>query len=220
MKKVLAFNGSPRRFGNTSVLLKHFRKGAETNSPIFREVLMNDLKLDHCNGCLRCNLIGRCSITGDDWQDLSQDILDADVLVFASPVYFHHLAGPMKVLIDRFRSFVKVQITESGLKHIPWQEWNKEFVLLLSMGSSDDSDARAIIELFEYMRSILGSSNKLSVISATRLAVIRQIEKTEEELSELYPKLGLSQNLVSADAQKNKLILDNCYQLGINSTNS
>lgn len=220
MKKVLAFNGSPRRFGNTSVLLKHFRKGAETNDSAFKEVLMNDLKLDHCNGCLRCNLIGRCSISSDDWQDLSQDILDADVLVFASPVYFHHLAGPMKVLIDRFRSFVKVQITESGLKHIPWQEWNKEFVLLLSMGSSDDSDARAIIELFEYMRSILGSSNKLSVISATRLAVIRQIEKTEEELMELYPKIGLSQNLVSADTQKNKLILEKCFQLGINTTNS
>lgn len=218
MKKVLAFNGSPRSLGNTSALLKHFRRGTETNTSLYKEVVMKDLKLDYCNGCLRCNLIGRCSISGDDWKDVSQEILEADVLVFASPVYFHHLTAPLKTLIDRFRSFVKVQITESGLKHIPWQNWNKEFVLLLSMGSSDDSDASAIIELFEYMTSILGSENKLSVVTATRLAVIRQIEKTEEELLTLYPKLGLSPSLASKDFSKNKQILDNCFQLGISTT--
>ena len=179
---------------------------------------MKDLKLDYCNGCLRCNLIGRCSISGDDWKVISQEILEADVLVFASPVYFHHLTAPMKTLIDRFRSFVKVQITESGLKHIPWQNWNKEFVLLLSMGSSDDSDAGAIVELFQYMASILGPQNKLSIVAATRLAVIRQIEKTEEELADLYPKLGLSPTLTSVDFIKNKQMLDNCYQLGISTT--
>lgn len=218
MKKVLAFNGSPRRFGNTSILLQHFRRGTEINTPFFKEVLMNELKLDYCNGCLRCNLIGRCSISGDDWQDISTQILEADVLVFASPVYFHHLAGPMKVLIDRFRSFVKVQITESGLNHIPWKAWKKEFVLLLSMGSSDDSDASSIIELFYYITSILGPENKLSVVTATRLAVIRQIEKTEDELTILYPKLGLSPELAKSDAEKNRQILDNCYTLGLEKT--
>lgn len=218
MKKVLAFNGSPRRFGNTSILLQHFRRGTEINTTFFKEVLMNDLKLDFCNGCLRCNLIGRCSISGDDWQDLSKQILEADVLVFASPVYFHHLAGPMKVLIDRFRSFVKVQITESGLKHVPWQPWNKEFVLLLSMGSSNDSDASSIIELFYYMINILGPKNKLSIVTATRLAVIRQVEKTEEELTVLYPKLGLSHELAKSDAEKNKKVLNDCYNLGLEKT--
>lgn len=220
MKKVLALNGSPRRAGNTSVLLKHFLKGVSENTDSFQEKIVQDLNLEYCTGCLRCNLIGRCSIRNDDWAEVSREILESDVLVFASPVYFHHVSAPLKTLIDRFRSFVKVEITESGLKHIPWQSWNKDFVLLLSMGSSDPSEARAIIELFEFITSILGSGNKLHVITATRLAVIGQVEKTADELAILYPKLNLPESLALKDYKKNQEILEACFKLGKSLTSS
>jgi len=219
MKKVLALNGSPRRTGNTSSLLNYFLKGVSVNTGNFQEKVVHDLNIEYCKGCLRCNLIGRCSLRDDDWAGLSREILESDVLVFASPVYFHHVSAPLKAIIDRFRSFVKVQITESGLQHTPWQEWNKDFVLLLSMGSSDQSEARAIIELFEFMTSILGSGNKLHVISATRLAVIRQVEKTTDELKILYPKLNLPERLALKDYKKNQEILGACFNLGESLTN-
>jgi hypothetical protein len=75
--------------------------------------------------------------------------------------------------LDRFRPFNHVQITETGLEHTPWQEWKKDFVLLLTMGSPDPSDAKPVIDLFDFVKSILGHGNKLHVITATRVAVAR-----------------------------------------------
>ena len=214
MKKVLAFNGSPRENGNTSLLLDSFIDGARESTDQVEVLFPHKLNIDHCRGCLRCNVLKRCSISGDDWMDLSQKILDSDVLVFAAPIYFHHLPGPVKVMLDRFRSFNHVQITETGLKHTPWQEWNKDFVLLLSMGSPDPSDAKPVIELFDFVKSILGHGNKLHVITATRVAVARQISKSKDDLSALYEKLKLPQGLVEEDYLRNMDILEDTRSLG------
>lgn len=214
MKKVLVLDGSTRKMGNTSILTESFLEGAKRNASYTNQLLVKDLNIKYCNGCLRCNLIKRCSIRDDDWTDLSTKIDEADILVFASPVYFHYVSAPLKNIIDRFRSFVHVQITETGLIHTPWKNWNKDFVLLLSMGSSDDSDAQPVIDLLEYMKEVLGENNRLHVIKATRLAVIKQVQKTEDELKELYPKLMLNENLAKADYLKNQEILKDCFDLG------
>ncbi len=218
MKKVLVLDGSMRNNGNTSILVENFIKGVEKNTNQIDRFFAKDLNLEYCNGCLRCNLIKRCSISGDEWPDLSQKILDADVLVFVSPIYFHYVTAALKKIIDRFRSFVHVQITESGVDHTPIVEWKKDFVLLLSMGSSDAIDAQPVIDLFEYMKEVLGEQNRLHVIKATRLAVIKQVQKTEEELKELYPKLKLDESLAEADFIKNREILKECFDLGKNLT--
>jgi multimeric flavodoxin WrbA len=167
---------------------------------------------------LRCNLLNRCSISGDNWNDLSQKIAEADVLVFASPIYFHYVTAPLKKIIDRFRSLVHVQITEQAVKHTPWQKWDKDFVLLLSMGSSDEIDAQPVVDLFEYMKEVMGEENRLHVIKATRLAVIKQITKTEDELHQLYKKLNIPEHLAEEDVIKNNKILENCFELGKNLT--
>ncbi len=214
MKKVLAFNGSIRKTGNTSHLLSHFMEGCLEATDQIEEISAHEINLDYCTGCLRCNIIKKCSVRGDDWQDISEKILDADILVFASPIYFHHVSGQLKKLIDRFRSFVHVKITEKGLIHTPHQFWNKEFVLLLSMGSPDDEDAQPVIDLFRYMTKILGPENKLHVIKGTRLAVTNHVIKTEEELKILYPKMGLSESLATDDHKRNQEVLVKCKKLG------
>ena len=218
MKKVLVLDGSTRKLGNTSYLIDHFIDGAKVNSGSIEHVVAQDLNIKYCTGCLRCNFIKKCSLRNDDWEELSLKINEADVLVFASPIYFHYVTAPLKNIIDRFRSFVHVQITETGLIHTPWNNWNKDFVLLLSMGSSDDSDAQPVIDLFEYMKEVLGDNNRLHIIKGTRLAVIKQVQKTEKELSELYPKLKLNANLASMDYKKNQDILKSCYNLGVELT--
>lgn len=215
MKKIFAFNGSPRPSGNTSYLLQQFLEGAMKNNADVSEI--NPLKLDikYCQGCLRCNILKRCSLRDDDWEETAASILAADVLVFATPVYFHHLPAPLKTILDRFRSFVHVQMTETGLIHTPWQEWNKEFVLILTMGSSDHSDADPIIDLFRFITSIMGEKNHLHIITATRLGVVKQVVKSEEELLDLYKKLDLPDELAKDDATRNKNILEHCRELGI-----
>lgn len=212
MKKIIAFNGSARKNGNTYFLLNSFLQGAEKSE--VTKVKAHEIDLDYCTGCLRCNIIKRCSISGDNWNELSSTILESDVLVFATPIYFHHVSGQLKKIIDRFRSFVHVQITESGLKHTPHKLWEKDFVLLLSLGSSNDEDAQPVIELFNYMVSILGPKNRLHVITATRLGVVKQVIKNENELAELYLKLGLPDSLVNDDVKNNQRILKECFELG------
>jgi multimeric flavodoxin WrbA len=214
MKKLLALNGSMRKNGNTSILLQHFLDGARKNAAGIEEIMAKDASLHYCRGCLRCNLIGRCSINDDDWQEMSRKILDANIIAFASPVYFHHVTAALKKIIDRFRSFVNVQITESGLQHTPWERWSKDFVVIMCMGSSDNSDARPAIELFEFIKSVLGTDNRLHVITATRLAVINQVLKSREELESLYKKINLPAHLAQEDFVRNKNILKQCFELG------
>lgn len=210
---ILAFNGSPRRKGNTSQLLNEFLLGAQEAGAKTEEIVAEDVNLKYCKGCLKCNLLKRCSIKGDDWMTLSFKVLNADALIFASPVYFHHLTAPLKKIVDRFRSFLNVQITEHGLKHTPWHEWRKNFVLLLCLGSSDDVDAQPIIDLFKFITNILGPDNKLHAIVATRLAIINQVKMTKEELNILYSKLNLPSHLVEQDYHRNQMLLKRCYEL-------
>jgi hypothetical protein len=214
VKRVLAISGSPRKSGNTVLLLDAFLSGAKQNLSAIDVVDAHSIQIGYCSGCLRCNLIKRCSVSNDAWPDLSEKILNTDVFVIASPVYFHHLSAAVKKIIDRFRSFVKVSITEESILHEPWHQWNKDFVLLLSMGSSSDEDAKPIIELFEYMVKMLGEKNRLHIIKGTRLAVNMQIAMNGEELSKLYKKLNLSEELAKIDSVKNKELLDQCFKLG------
>ncbi|MGM0651083.1 MAG: flavodoxin family protein, partial [Bacteroidota bacterium] len=105
MKKVLAFNGSPRPNGNSTRLLEYFLKGAKIYTSDCEHIDTHNLNIAFCRGCLRCNLLGRCSIQGEKWKEISHKINQADVLVFASPIYFHHVTAQLKKLLDRFRSF-------------------------------------------------------------------------------------------------------------------
>jgi len=212
--KILAFNGSPRRQGNTSALLQQLVRGARELGAYVEEIIASEINITYCVGCLKCNLLQRCAIRNDEWQELSQKILAADVLVFASPVYFHHLTAPLKKILDRFRSFMHVQITEQGLKHTPWHSWRKHFVLLLSLGSSVVDDALPIIDLFKFITSELGPDNKLTTIVGTRLAVVRQINMSCDELKHLYSKLLLPDSLAEPDYHRNQRLLRQCYELG------
>jgi NAD(P)H-dependent FMN reductase len=211
---VVAFNGSPRRKGNTSLLLHELSRGVREAGGQIEEIIADEANISSCKGCLKCNLIKRCAIKGDAWRTLSEKILNTDALVFASPVYFHHLPGPLKNILDRFRSFMHVQITEDGLKHTPWHQWHKQFVLLLCQGSPDSSDAQPIIDLLAFVTSTFGEGNTLFSIVATRLAVVNQISMTGEELKLLYQKLRLPHHLAEQDYQRNQEILRICYETG------
>ena len=211
---ILSLNGSPRRKGNTSLLLEELLRGARDSGAQVEEIIAEEVNLKYCKGCLRCNLLKRCAMKGDDWETLSSKILCADVLIFASPIYFHHLTAPLKKILDRFRSFLHVQITEHVLKHTTWHKWNKHFVLLLCLGSSNDEDAQPVLDLFKFMTTILGSENILHSIVGTRLAVTNQVRMTVEELFNLYPKLGLPPHLAEQDYHRNQMLLKKCYELG------
>jgi len=212
--KILAFNGSPRRNGNTSLLLNKMLSGAQEVGAFAEEIIAEQVNLKYCKGCLRCNILKKCVIHNDDWTELSRKILEADTLIFATPIYFHHVTAPLKKIIDRFRSFIHVQITEHGLIHTPWQKWRKQFVLILCLGSSVEDDAMPVIDLFKFLTSELGRDNKVLSIVGTRLAIANQARMSKQKLSALYSKLKLPLHLVEKDYHRNQNLLKRCYEIG------
>jgi NAD(P)H-dependent FMN reductase len=212
--KVLALNGSPRKSGNSSSLLKEFLNGATNIDSEITEIIADKADIKSCKGCLKCNVYKECVIKGDKWSQLSKSILEADTIVIASPIYFHHLPGSLKLIIDRFRSFVDVRVTEEGINHTPWQPWTKRFVLLLSLGSSSSDDAKPVIDLFRYMIEIMGKQNSLEVLTATRLQMNGQVKMNEQRLSGLYPRIGLSEHLAHNDYLRNQDFLKQAYKMG------
>ena len=212
--KILAFNGSARKNGNSSILLNEFIRGANEVDIQVEKIFTDKLDLKFCKGCLRCNLLKSCSIRNDDWQELSHKILKADKIIFATPVYFHHVPASIKKIIDRFRSFVHVQILEHGLKHTPWVKWQKHFILIMSLGSPLYGDTKPITDLFEFFCDQFGSKNKLTTIIGNRLAVTNQILMDKKQLTGLYKKLKIPIRLVEQDFERNQQLLKQCYQLG------
>lgn len=101
--KVVAFNGSPRKEGNTSSLLKHVlaeleKKGIETEV-----VQLGGKSIHGCTACGKCseNKDKRCVIDKDMVNECIEKMLEADGIILASPTYFADLTPELKALIDR-----------------------------------------------------------------------------------------------------------------------
>lgn len=211
---ILAIQASARSSGNTTAMLDRFRQGARDAGALVETLDARDLNLQWCRGCLRCNVLQRCALRGDDWPDLSEKILRADTLVFAAPVYFHHVPAALKRVIDRFRSFVHVQMTAEGLRHTPWHPWSSRFVLLLAMGAADSREARPVVDLFSFLTATLGLRTGLETILAGRVAVSGQIRMDVGQLAALYRKMGMPPELAAVDCQRNRDVLQQCHEAG------
>ena len=101
MKKVLILSGSPRKGGNSDILCDEFMKGALENGNEVKKIFVAEKKIAPCTGCYFCKKSGgRCAFN-DDMADILQKIIDCDVLVLSSPVYFYSICAQLKTLIDR-----------------------------------------------------------------------------------------------------------------------
>lgn len=100
MKKVLILSGSPRKGGNSDLLCDEFMRGAIESGNEVTKINVVDKKVAPCRGCYACKDSGNCAIM-DDMADILQAMIDADVLVLASPVYFYSIDAQLKAVIDR-----------------------------------------------------------------------------------------------------------------------
>lgn len=195
-------------------MLNRFLEGIEESNAEVKIIDVCKLNIESCTGCLRCNLIKRCSLRDSEWEQLSNDILDADIIAISSPVYFFNFPSELKKVIDRFRSFIHVRITEDGLIHTPWTKWDKKFVVLLSMGSPDRSEGAGIIETMKFIVKELGEDNKLYTFNGTRLAVQGQIEFGLDKLKTIYGKLQIPVEMAEPDFTGNRELMSRIYSLG------
>ena len=97
---VLIINSSPRKGGNSETMAASFAKGAEEAGHKVETVYLREKNYSFCKGCLACLKVGYCVI-GDDAVEIAARMHDADVLVFATPVYYYSVSGQLKTMLDR-----------------------------------------------------------------------------------------------------------------------
>ncbi len=100
---MLGISGSPRRNGNTEMLIREFMKGAEAGGHKTELIILSDQKISPCTSCDSCQKSGKCVIV-DDMQLMYKKLLEANYLVFASPIYFGGVSAQLKTFIDRCQS--------------------------------------------------------------------------------------------------------------------
>lgn len=100
MKKVLILSGSPRKEGNSDLLCEEFKKGALEAGHEVEKIRVQEKNIGYCRACYTCREGGICAIR-DDMAEILQKMIDCDVMVLASPVYFYSIAAQLKVVIDR-----------------------------------------------------------------------------------------------------------------------
>jgi len=101
--KVVAFNGSARKDGNTAVLIRHVFQELETEGIETELVQLSGSRIHGCIACMKCfeNKDQRCSVKDDIVNDCIEKMLDAEGIILGSPTYFANVSTEMKALIDR-----------------------------------------------------------------------------------------------------------------------
>jgi multimeric flavodoxin WrbA len=103
MANIIAIYGSPRRKGNTALLLKNAVEGAVEAGAEVEEIVLRDLKMSPCLEIYGCKKNGRCVIQ-DDFQGVYDKALACQGLMLASPIFFYTVSAHTKILMDRFQS--------------------------------------------------------------------------------------------------------------------
>lgn len=99
-KKVLIISTSPRKGGNSEMLAEEFAKGAKEAGHDVEKISLYDKSINFCKGCLACQKTKRCVIH-DDADTIAQKMLTAEVIAFATPIYYYEMSGQMKTMLDR-----------------------------------------------------------------------------------------------------------------------
>ena len=97
---IIIISSSPRKEGNSDLLCNEFMKGALTAGHQVEKVFLREKKINYCTGCGVCYTQKKCS-QKDDMAMLLDKLIQADVIVFSSPIYFYTMCGQLKTLIDR-----------------------------------------------------------------------------------------------------------------------
>ena len=101
-KHIVILNGSPRRNGNTSALVKAFAEGAERAGNTVTEFFLDAMDIHGCKGCFGGRSSRECPcVQRDDMADIYPAVKGSDVVVLASPLYYWNLSGQLRTAVDR-----------------------------------------------------------------------------------------------------------------------
>ena len=132
--KILLLFGSPNLNGSSRILADNFIQGAKEAGHSVSMLDMAHANIHPCTGCLHCGYEDPC-IQKDDMKQIRKQILDTDMIVFVSPLYYYGFSAQLKILIDRFCSFntsIHQKHLKSALLSVAWNAYNWTFDALES----------------------------------------------------------------------------------------
>lgn len=112
--EIVVLQGSPNRRGSTYLLADSFRRGAESAGHAVGIIDVAHTDISPCIGCVHCGYEGPC-VQKDGTEEIRRKILGADMLVFATPLYYYGMSAQLKTLIDRFCAF-NASLTRKHMK--------------------------------------------------------------------------------------------------------
>ncbi len=140
MKKILAVVGSPRKGGNTDILVQKVVEGAASKGAQVDALRLGGLDIRECDGCFVC-WKGKPCVKRDDMLDIYPKIIESDAIIFGTPVYWHGPTALMKAFIDRFVYF-NCPENRAKIK-------GKKAVIAIPFEEENPETARPVVEFFE-----------------------------------------------------------------------
>lgn len=166
MKNILIISASPRKGGNSDTLCDEFIRGAKEAGHNTHKVWLGEKKIGYCIGCGVCNSTHQC-VQKDDMKDILDSMVDSDVIVFATPVYFYTMDAQLKTLIDR----TVPRYTEIS---------NKEFYFLITAADTNKSMLEKTVEgIRGFTEDCLDNPIEKGIIYATGVWQKGEIDSTE-----------------------------------------
>ena len=126
MKNIIVISTSLRHGSNSDMLAEKFLEGALSAGNSVEKISLVGKNIQFCRGCMACQGVGRCAIK-DDVNDIMAKVLRADVVVWATPIYYYEMSGQMKTLIDRMNAMYR-------------QDYAFRDVYLLTTAAEDDAE--------------------------------------------------------------------------------
>ena len=164
-KKVLIISGSPRKGGNSDLLCDEFMRGAVEAGNEAVKIRVAEKKIGFCSACYYCRKSGGVCAKKDDMADILQQMIDADVIVLASPVYFYSIDAQMKALIDRTLA--------------RWTEVkNKEFYYIVTCADADKAAQETTLACFRGYADCVEGAEEKGVIYGTGVYQPGEIKKS------------------------------------------
>ena len=136
--KIAAFIGSPRERGNTDLLVTEVLRGAESVGAQSERIYLNKLSIAPCQACDACAKTGRCRVQ-DDVQPLYDKLLEADVIILGTPIYFWGPCAQLKLFLDRWYAIDKQVVRDKLAK--------KRLMLVCAFAESDPETAAPTVQM-------------------------------------------------------------------------
>jgi len=156
VKKVLGIAGSPRKGGNTHILVSEILRGAKKAGAKTELISLSNLRIKECDGCHTCWETEICWIN-DGMKRIYKKLMDSDCIILATPMYWFGPTVPMKAFIDRLVYFCCSK-NEDKIK-------GKEVVLATVLAGEDPNDANPLLRMLKMTVDYLGMKLRGKIIA-------------------------------------------------------